>query len=162
MQLKIHGIQKLIVIGLIAHTCVEATVRYAAELGYEVTAVRDATASYSDDHMHAALKINIPNYASAVATADEIIDAVTASQIRSTAEVLAHHPKCFADRDFDGIIADYSTDALFFTSDGVLRGPEAIRGVFEKLFREFAKPGASINSLLHSFVELDAEVSSFR
>jgi len=27
-----HGIHKLIVIGLIAHTCVEATVRYAAEL----------------------------------------------------------------------------------------------------------------------------------
>ena len=30
--------------GLIAHTCVEATVRYAAELGYEVTMVKDATA----------------------------------------------------------------------------------------------------------------------
>jgi ureidoacrylate peracid hydrolase len=29
-----------IVMGLIAHTCVEATVRYAAELGYEVTMVR--------------------------------------------------------------------------------------------------------------------------
>ncbi len=34
MQLKKHGIHKLIVIGLIAHTCVEATVRYAAELGF--------------------------------------------------------------------------------------------------------------------------------
>jgi hypothetical protein len=33
-----HGTwgDKLIVMGLIAHTCVEATVRYAAELGYEV------------------------------------------------------------------------------------------------------------------------------
>ena len=29
-------------IGLIAHTCVEATVRFAAELGYEVTMVKDA------------------------------------------------------------------------------------------------------------------------
>ena len=37
LQLKKHGIQQLIVMGLIAHTCVEATVRYAAELGYEVT-----------------------------------------------------------------------------------------------------------------------------
>jgi nicotinamidase-related amidase len=35
---------------------VEATVRYAAELGYEVSVVKDATASYSDDHMHAALE----------------------------------------------------------------------------------------------------------
>src|SRR5262245_17978498 len=32
---------KLIVIGLIAHTCIEATVRYAAELGYDVTVVKD-------------------------------------------------------------------------------------------------------------------------
>ena len=30
LQLKQHSIHKLIVIGLIAHTCVEATVRYAA------------------------------------------------------------------------------------------------------------------------------------
>jgi len=37
LQLKKHGIHQLIVMGLIAHTCVEATVRYAAELGYEVT-----------------------------------------------------------------------------------------------------------------------------
>src|SRR6516164_9029170 len=37
LQLKKHGIHQLIVIGLIAHTCIEATVRYAAELGYEVT-----------------------------------------------------------------------------------------------------------------------------
>src|SRR5262249_8336595 len=36
LQLKKHGIHQLIVIGLIAHTCIEATVRYAAELGYEV------------------------------------------------------------------------------------------------------------------------------
>jgi nicotinamidase-related amidase len=32
----------------------EATVRFGAELGYEVTVVRDATASYSDEEMHAA------------------------------------------------------------------------------------------------------------
>src|SRR5262249_40160184 len=64
LQLKKHGIHQLIVIGLIAHTYIEATVRYAAELGYEVTAVKDATADYSDEMMHAALNINMPNYAS--------------------------------------------------------------------------------------------------
>jgi hypothetical protein len=76
LQLKKHGIQKLIVTGLIAHTCVEATVRYGAELGYEVTMVKDATASYSDKEMHAALEVNIPNYASAIVTTDEIVDAI--------------------------------------------------------------------------------------
>jgi len=73
LLLKRHGIHKLIVMGLVAHTCVEATVRYAAELGYEVTVVKDATASYSDEHMHAALEVNLPNYAAAIVTADEIV-----------------------------------------------------------------------------------------
>lgn len=77
LQLKKHGIHQLIVIGLIAHTCVEATVRYAAELGYEVTMVKDATASYSDQEMHAALDINIPNYASAIVTTDQIVSSIS-------------------------------------------------------------------------------------
>lgn len=41
LQLKKHGIHQLIVMGLIAHTCVEATVRYAAELGYDGHKRRD-------------------------------------------------------------------------------------------------------------------------
>lgn len=77
LQLKRHGIHQLIVIGLIAHTCVEATVRYAAELGYQVTMVKDATADYSETEMHAALEINIPNYATAVVTAEEVIAAIS-------------------------------------------------------------------------------------
>jgi nicotinamidase-related amidase len=73
LLLKKHGIHQLIVIGLIAHTCIEATVRYAAELGYEVTVVKDATADYSDEMMHAALDINLPNYASAIINTEEIV-----------------------------------------------------------------------------------------
>ena len=76
LQLKKHGIHQLIVVGLIAHTCVEATVRYAAELGYEVTMVKDATASYSEMEMHAALEVNIPNYASAIVATNEVVDAI--------------------------------------------------------------------------------------
>ena len=77
LQLKKHGIRQLIVIGLIAHTCIEATVRYAAELGYDVTVVKDATADYSDEMMHAALDINLPNYANAIVTTTELVDAVS-------------------------------------------------------------------------------------
>jgi len=77
LHLKKHGIHKLIVVGLIAHTCVEATIRYAAELGYEVTMVKDATADYSDKEMYAAIEVNIPNYASAIVTADEIVVAIS-------------------------------------------------------------------------------------
>jgi len=78
MQLKRHGIHQLIVTGLLANTCVEATVRFAAELGYEVTMVRDATASRSDEEMHAALDINIPRYANAVVSTEEIVASIAA------------------------------------------------------------------------------------
>ncbi len=77
--LKRHAIHQLIMVGLIAHTCLEATVRYGAELGYEVTVVKDATASYSDAEMHAALEVNIPNYATAVISADEAVEAISNS-----------------------------------------------------------------------------------
>jgi nicotinamidase-related amidase len=86
LQLKKHGIHRLVVIGLIAHTCIEATVRYAAELGYDVTVVKDATADYSDEMMHAALDINIPNYASAVVNTAEIVASIAALGTRAMHE----------------------------------------------------------------------------
>ena len=75
--LKRYGIRRIIVIGLIAHTCVEATVRFAAELGYDVTVVRDATADYSNRHMEAALDVNMPSYASAIVTASEVVQSLS-------------------------------------------------------------------------------------
>lgn len=77
LLLKRHGLRQLIVIGLLTHTCLESTVRFGAELGYQVTVVRDATASYSEAHMRAALDIGIPNYASAIVSTDELVDALT-------------------------------------------------------------------------------------
>jgi len=77
LQLKRHGIHRLIVIGMIAHTCIEATVRYAAELGYDVTVIKDAIADYSDEMMHAALELNMPNYASAIITTKEIVGVIS-------------------------------------------------------------------------------------
>ena len=53
------------------------TVRFAAELGYDVTMVKDATADYSDREMQAALEVNIPNHANAIVTADEIVVAIS-------------------------------------------------------------------------------------
>lgn len=86
LQLRKHGIHRLITIGLIAHTCLEATVRYAAELGYDVTVVRDATADFTDEMMHSALDINLPNYASAIVTTDEFLHALsTAAEEATTA-----------------------------------------------------------------------------
>ena len=88
LLLKKHGIHKLIVIGLIAHTCVESTVRFAAELGYDVTVIKDAIADYADEFMHSALVTNLPNYASAILSADEIVDSI--SSLKSLA-ISAEH-----------------------------------------------------------------------
>jgi nicotinamidase-related amidase len=50
----------VIVVGLLANTCIESTARYAMELGYHVTLVRDATAAFTHDMMHAAHELNGP------------------------------------------------------------------------------------------------------
>jgi nicotinamidase-related amidase len=76
LELKRHGIQRVIVIGLVAHTCIEATVRYAAELGYDVTVVKDAVADYSPEMMHAALEVNLPSYASTIVDTKETVAAI--------------------------------------------------------------------------------------
>ena len=39
--------------------------------------VKDATADYSDEEMHASLDVNIPNYASAIVTTDEVVDSIS-------------------------------------------------------------------------------------
>jgi ureidoacrylate peracid hydrolase len=47
------------------------------ELGYEITVVKDATADYSDEEMHAVLDVNIPNDATAIVTTDEVADSIS-------------------------------------------------------------------------------------
>jgi len=76
VQLRQHGITHVIFIGLIANTCIETSARYAAELGYHVTLVRDATAAMSADAMHAAHNVNGPTFAHAILTAAEVVQSL--------------------------------------------------------------------------------------
>jgi nicotinamidase-related amidase len=71
--LKQHGITRVIVVGLIANTCIESTAKFAVELGYHVTLVRDATAAASPAAMQCAHDINGPTYAHAVLTTAELL-----------------------------------------------------------------------------------------
>ncbi|WP_313342208.1 isochorismatase family cysteine hydrolase [Stenotrophomonas sp.] len=73
LLLKQHGISHVIVVGLIANTCIETTARFASELGYHVTLVRDATAAFSQAAMHAAHEINGPTYAHAIVSTRELL-----------------------------------------------------------------------------------------
>lgn len=76
LQLKQRSIEKIILAGMMANTCIEATARYGAELGYHVTLVRDATAAFSSEAMHAAHEINGPAFAHAILTTDAVIAAL--------------------------------------------------------------------------------------
>jgi nicotinamidase-related amidase len=72
-QLRQRGISHVIVIGLLANTCSESTARYAMEIGYHVTLVRDATAALSREMMHAAHELNGPTFAHAIVTTAELL-----------------------------------------------------------------------------------------
>jgi hypothetical protein len=63
----------------------------------------------------------------------------------TTSEVVDRHMKCFEERDLDGVLADYSADAVLFTPGRPLKGPAAIKSFFQAFFSEFAKPGASFS-----------------
>ena len=64
-------------------------------------------------------------------------------KMASTKEVLDNHLKCFGEGDLKGILSDYALDAVLFTSDGSLKGADAMRPLFQALIAEFGKPGAA-------------------
>lgn len=79
-QLKRYGKEKIICIGLLANTCIEATARIGMELGFHVTLIRDATAARSKEAMHAAHDINGPTYAHEIITTAELLSSLSISK----------------------------------------------------------------------------------
>jgi len=75
-QLKQQSITHVIVVGLLANTCIESTSRFAMELGYHVTLVRDATAAFTREMMRAAHELNGPTFAHEILTTAELIVAL--------------------------------------------------------------------------------------
>ena len=78
-QLKQQGITHVIVIGLLANTCIESTSRFAMELGYHVTLVRDATAAFKKEMMHAAHELNGPTFAHEILTTADVTTSLNAA-----------------------------------------------------------------------------------
>jgi nicotinamidase-related amidase len=72
-QLKQRGIEKIILVGFVANTCIESTARFGMELGYHVTLVKDATAAFDSEGMHAAHEVNGPRFAHAILTTDQLL-----------------------------------------------------------------------------------------
>jgi nicotinamidase-related amidase len=78
--LKQKRITDVIVVGLLANTCIEGTSRFAAELGYRVTLVTNATAAFSPEGMHAAHQLNGPTFAHFIVTTDELLGALRSGE----------------------------------------------------------------------------------
>jgi len=78
IQLRQHGVRRVILIGMLANTCLETTGKFAVELGYHVTLVHDATAAFSAEAMKVAHEINGPTYAHAIVTTGELVAALSA------------------------------------------------------------------------------------
>ena len=72
----------------------------------------------------------------------------------TTKDIINHHLHAFAERDLQGVLSDYAPDAVFFTSQGPLRGLVAIRPLFQTLIAEFSKPGA-VFSMKQQLIEGD-------
>jgi ketosteroid isomerase-like protein len=72
----------------------------------------------------------------------------------STSDVLDRLLRSFAEYDVESVLSDYSSDAVLFLPAGPLRGPAAIRPLFEGLVAEFAKPGSSF-TMMQRYVEGD-------
>jgi nicotinamidase-related amidase len=72
-QLTQRGIKKIILVGFVANTCIEGTARFGMELGYHVTLIKDASAAFDREGMHAAHEVNGPRFAHAILTTGELL-----------------------------------------------------------------------------------------
>jgi nicotinamidase-related amidase len=82
-RLRAAGVRRLVVAGVITNNSVEATVRHAADLGFEVTVAADACATFdkvgldgrrwSADEVHAMALANVAGEYARVTTVGEIL-----------------------------------------------------------------------------------------
>jgi len=80
MQLKQHGIDHIVLMGMRANTCIESTLRESVELGYHATVLSDAVAAFNPTELKASLEVNYPIYAHALLKTEQFIAALAESK----------------------------------------------------------------------------------
>ena len=68
----------------------------------------------------------------------------------TTEDVLRRHVQRFFEADLEGLVSDYSADAVLFTPSGPLKGYGPIREFFRALISEFQQPGTTFSMHLQS------------
>ena len=77
-RLKQRGIIQVIVVGLLANTCIESTGRFAGELGYHVTLVTDALAAFAPIEHDLAIRENYPRIGHRVTDTSSLLESMRA------------------------------------------------------------------------------------
>jgi ketosteroid isomerase-like protein len=85
---------------------------------------------------------------------------------RTPEEVFQHHAEVLIAGDLDGIVADYSDDAVFITPSGVLRGKEGIRAAFTQLLADLPNADWAVPTQIYEgdvlFIEWTADAAQTR
>jgi hypothetical protein len=63
--------------------------------------------------------------------------------MNSTQRVVENHIQRFREGDLDGVLEDFSPEAVVFTPSGTLKGKSEIKTLFQNMLEEFGKAGAS-------------------
>jgi ketosteroid isomerase-like protein len=74
--------------------------------------------------------------------------------MKTTKDVVENNIRCFREADIDGILDDFSPDAIVITPTALLRGRSEIQTLFRNLPGEFGKPGTSDDSSYVTGTEL--------
>jgi ketosteroid isomerase-like protein len=62
---------------------------------------------------------------------------MNSTSVSITQSVLGHHLQAVAAHDLDGIMSDFTDDAVLLTAIGTFRGPVEIRGFFAEAVKVF-------------------------
>ena len=92
--------------------------------------------------------MDFPKHSACRARASDVND--NTAMTSTTREVLRRHVTCFSEGDLEGVVSDYSTDAVLFTPNGPLRGHASIREFFRALINEFQQSGTTLTMQLES------------
>jgi ketosteroid isomerase-like protein len=84
----------------------------------------------------------IPGYTQTVTSKKSSTDK-KGGEMNSTQRVVEYHIQRFREGDLEGVLEDFSPEAVVFTPSGTLKGKTEIETLFRNLLEEFGKPAAS-------------------